>query len=130
MKALRVVIATLLFATMGTGVLWAQEKTNVSNGDLEKRGLKVSDFPRWKKLVADVYSYEGTHSPDPDGRIINTVSLIVITSDGVLVADGQGDAGQSQAMVENIRKLTPQPNKYMGIASDHGDNTADNDAFK
>src|SRR5262245_45461462 len=132
MKAHRSLIAFLAFVvvTIVPFVTQAQEKTNVSNGDLEKRGLKVSDFPRWKKLATDVYSYEGTHAPDADGRIINTVSLIVITSDGVLVADGQGDAGQSQAMVENIRKLTPQPNKYMGIASDHGDNTADNDAFK
>src|SRR5262249_26442041 len=121
MKASRIVIALLLFGLIDTVDGQAQEKTNVSNGDLAVRGLKVSDFPRWKKLAPDVYSYEGTHAPDPDGHVINTVSLIVITGDGVLVADGQGNAAQGQAMVENIRKLTPQPVKYMVIASDHGD---------
>src|SRR5262245_58620602 len=130
MKMLHIVAGLLALALMNTTVARAQEKTTVSNADLAVRGLKVSDFPRWKKLAPDVYSYEGTHSPDADGHVINTVSLIVITSDGVLVADGQGDVGQSQAMVENIRKLTPQPIKYMVIASDHGDHTAGNAAFK
>ena len=130
MKSLHIFVGLLVLALMDTTVARAQEKTNVSNADLAIRGLKVSDFPRWKKLANDVYSYEGTHSPDADGRVINTVSLIVITSDGVLVADGQGDASQSQAMVENIKKLTPQPIKYMVIASDHGDHTGGNAAFK
>src|SRR5262245_48916673 len=130
MKALHIFVGLLALALMNTTEVRAQEKTNVSNADLEIRGLKVSDFPRWKKLATDVYSYEGTHSPDADGHVINTVSLIVITSDGVLVADGQGDAAQSQAMVENIKKLTPQPIKYMVIASDHGDHTGGNAAFK
>src|SRR5437867_10309019 len=130
MKALRILIALLVFAVIDTTVARAQEKTTVSNGDLAVRGLKVSDFPRWTKLADGVYSYEGTHAPDPDGHVINTVSLIVITSDGVLVADGQGNQAQGQAMVENIRKLTPHPVKYMVIASDHGDHTAGNSAFK
>jgi glyoxylase-like metal-dependent hydrolase (beta-lactamase superfamily II) len=129
MKSLRILLGLLVLSSIDLTLARAQEKTNVSNADLAIRGLKVSDFPRWKKLATDVYSYEGTHSP-VDGRIINTVSLIVITSDGVLVADGQGDAGQSQAMVENIKKLTSQPIKYMVISSDHGDHTGGNAAFK
>src|SRR5262245_2236438 len=130
MKALHIFVGLLALALMNTTEVRAQEKTNVSNADLEIRGLKVSDFPRWKKLASNVYSYEGTHAPDADGHVINTVSLIVITGDGVLVADGQGDVTQSQAMVENIKKLTAQPIKYMVIASDHGDHTGGNAAFK
>jgi glyoxylase-like metal-dependent hydrolase (beta-lactamase superfamily II) len=130
MKSLHMLVGLLILSSMNTTVSGAQEKTNVSNADIAIRGLKVSDFPRWKKLAPEVYSYEGTHSPDADGRVINTVSLIVITSDGVLVADGQGDVTQSQAMVENIKKLTSQPIKYMVIASDHGDHTGGNAAFK
>ena len=130
MKSLHIFVGLLVLGLIDTTAVHAQEKTNISNADLAIRGLKVSDFPRWKKLAPDVYSYEGTHSPDADGRVINTVSLIVVTSEGVLVADGQGDVSQSQAMVENIKKLTPQPIKYMVIASDHGDHTGGNVAFK
>ncbi len=130
MKSFRILVALLVLPLMRHTAVSAQEKTKVSNGDLAVRGLKVSDFPRWKKLAPDVYSYEGTHAPDPDGHVINTVSLIVVTSDGVLVADGQGNPAQGQAMVDNIRKLTPQPVKYMVIASDHGDHTGGNSAFK
>ena len=108
----------------------AAEDTKVSNGDIAKRGLKVSDFPRWKPLAPNVYAYEGTHAPDPEGRVINTVSLIVVGSDGVLVADGQGDLAQSQAMVDNIKKLTAQPVKTMIVASDHIDHVGGNAAFK
>src|SRR4051812_22745119 len=118
MKTIRILITLLVFALMVPAVGKTQENTNVSNADIALRGLKVSDFPRWKKLADNVYSYEGTHSPDADGHIINTVSMIVITSDGVLVADGQGNQAQGQAMVDNIKKLTPQPVKYMVIASD------------
>jgi glyoxylase-like metal-dependent hydrolase (beta-lactamase superfamily II) len=108
----------------------SQEKTNVSNGDIAVRGLKVTDFPRSKKLAEGVFSFEGTHSPDAEGHIINTVSFIVITNDGVFVADGQGDMAQGQAEVDFIKKQTSQPVKYMVIASDHGDHTGGNPAFK
>ena len=76
MKSLHIFVGLLVLALVDTTVARAQEKTNVSNADLAIRGLKVSDFPRWKKLATDVYSYEGTHSPDADGRVINTVSLM------------------------------------------------------
>src|SRR4051812_14358517 len=130
MKTLRMLIVLAVSAFMVQAIVQAQEKTNVSNGDIALRGLKLSDFPRWKKLAPNVYSYEGTHSPDAEGHVINTVSMIVISSDGVLVADGQGNQAQGQAMIDNIKKLTPQPVKYMVIASDHGDHTGGNSAFK
>ena len=97
---------------------------------ISARNLNESDFPRWQKLAPDVYAYEGLHAPDKDGTVVNTVSLIVVTTDGVVVVDGQGDLKQSQLMVENIRKLTPQPIKNVVIASDHGDHVGGNAAFK
>ncbi len=129
MKVLRIVFAWIVGAAVGLGGAWAQENTNVSNADIALRGLTVDDFPRWKELAPNVYAYEGLHAPI-QGQVINTVSLIVITSDGVLVADGQGDVEQSQAMVDTIEKLTSEPVKYMVIASDHGDHTGGNAAFK
>lgn len=130
MKMLRTAVAALAATMLVHGAASAAEDTSVSNGDIAKRGLKVSDFPRWKQLAPNVYSYEGVHAPDPEGRVINTVSLIVVGSDGVLVADGQGDVAQSQAMVDNIKKLTAQPVKYMIVASDHIDHVGGNAAFK
>jgi cyclase len=131
MQMLRVLLAAamalpIVLPTLGH----TQEKTNVSSADIADRGLKVSDFPRWKKLKPDIYFYEGLHSPDPDGHIINTGSVIVVTTDGVAVLDGQGDVEQTQAMVNTIKTLTPQPIKYVVICSDHGDHTGGNSAFK
>ncbi len=56
--------------------------------------------------MPNVYAYEGLHSPDKAGAIVNTVSLIVVTGEGVVVVDGQGDVPQTQLMIENISKLT------------------------
>ena len=101
----------------------------VQTGDPVKRGLKQTDFPRWKELAPGVYSYEALRSGDPGG-FMTTVSMFVITTDGVLVADGQGNVEETQKMIDNIKKITPQPIKYVVICSDHGDHTAGNAAFK
>lgn len=100
------------------------------SADISKHNLKPSDFPRWQQLERNVYAYEGLHSPDKQGVIVNTVSLIVITGDGVVVVDGQGDVPQTRLMIENIRKLTDEPIKYVVIASDHIDHVGGNIAFK
>jgi glyoxylase-like metal-dependent hydrolase (beta-lactamase superfamily II) len=108
----------------------ARRADAVASADISTRGLKQSDFPRWQKLAPDVYAYEGLHAPDAKGTIVNTVSLIVVTTEGVMVVDGQGDVPQTQLMIDNIRKLTPQPIKYVVIASDHRDHVGGNAAFK
>jgi len=97
-------------------------------GDVAKRGLSETDFPRARELAPGVYSYEALRSGDP-GAKMTTVSLIVITTDGVLVADGQGNATQTKEMVDWIAKTTSQPIKYVVICSDHGDHTGGNAAF-
>jgi glyoxylase-like metal-dependent hydrolase (beta-lactamase superfamily II) len=97
-------------------------------GDVAKRGLAPTDFPRTKQLAPGVYSYEALRGGDPGGQM-TTVSLIVISNDGVLVADGQGTVAQTQEMVDWIKKTTMQPITYVVICSDHGDHTGGNAAF-
>ena len=121
-----IVCITTLFVLLMT-VAYAQDP-KLQTGDPFKRGLKESDFPRTKQLVPGVYSYEALRGGDPQS-FMTTVSLFVVTTDGVLVADGQGNVKQAQEMVDAIAKITPQPIKYVVICSDHGDHTAGNSAF-
>lgn len=120
----RVISALALVALGTTPALAQQQKT----GDVAKRGLTAADFPRTKQLAPGVYSYEALRAGDPGGQM-TTVSLIVISDDGVLVADGQGNVAQTKEMVDWIRKTTTQPIKYVIVCSDHGDHTAGNAAF-
>ena len=116
-------VATLV-VTLGAGVQAQQQKT----ADVAKRGLKPTDFPRTKQLAPGVYSYEALRAGDPGGQM-TTVSLIVVSNDGVLVADGQGNVAQTKEMVDWIKKTTTQPIKYVIVCSDHGDHTGGNAAF-
>src|SRR5438094_10466947 len=100
----------------------ASAQAPAPTGDVAKRGLSAADFPRAKQLAPGIYSYEALRAGDPGGQM-TTVSLIVITNDGVLVADGQGNVAQTREMVDWIKKTTSQPIKYVVICSDHGDHT-------
>jgi glyoxylase-like metal-dependent hydrolase (beta-lactamase superfamily II) len=117
-------LAAGLLAVLTATTLNAQ----VSTGDPAKRGLSTKDFPRAKELAPGVYSYEALRAGDPGGYM-TTNSLIVISNDGVLVADGQGNTQQVQEMVDWIKSKTNQPIKYVVVCSDHGDHTAGNAAF-
>ncbi|WP_161966042.1 MBL fold metallo-hydrolase [Steroidobacter cummioxidans] len=125
------VLAPIMLALAGT--LFSSSASSAEpphSADISKRSLTAKDFPRWQELEPNVYAYEGLHFPDKDGVIVNTVSLIVVTGDGVVVVDGQGDVPQTQLMIENIRKITAEPIKYVVIASDHIDHVGGNAAFK
>ena len=106
----------------------AQEQL-VQTADPVLRGLKQSDFPRLKTLAPNVYAYEELRPSDP-GKFKTTVNLIVVTSGGVLVADGQGNVGATEKLVAQIRKLTPLPVKYVVVCSEHEDHTGGNTAFR
>jgi cyclase len=93
----------------------------VRTADPVKRGLQLTDFPRFVKLADNVYGYEEIRQPG-----FTTVSLIVIGRNGVLIADGQGNATATQTMLDRIRTLTPLPVKWYVVGSDHGDHTAGN----
>lgn len=121
---IRILAALLLLA----GPALAQQKP-IQTGDLATRGLSEKDYPQVKQLAPGVYSYEAAGPADPPG-LMTTNSLVVITNDGVIVADGQGNVPAAERMIAEIRKLTPQPIKYVVVCSDHGDHTAGNAAFK
>src|SRR5262245_63114807 len=116
----RVAVLVLIFLT-GTTLVAQQQTRSALVAD---RGLKPADFPQVKKLADNVYVFSDLHTL---GYMTN--DLIVLTPDGVLVVDGQGSVPVTQKLVDHIKTLTPQPIKYVVVASDHGDHTGGNSAF-
>jgi cyclase len=98
----------------------AQDK-QVRTAYPEKRGVKLSEFPRTIKLADNVYGYEDIRQPG-----FTTVSMFVVGNDGVLVADGQGSPEATQKLLDAIAKVTSKPIKWYVVGSDHGDHTAGN----
>ena len=98
----------------------------VRTADPVKRGLKESDFPRTVHVTDNVYTYEDFHAGDEK---FTTTNMFVVTSDGVLVADGQGTPAATKGLVDAIAKVTTKPITYVVIASDHGDHTGGNASF-
>jgi len=105
----------------------ADPAEQIRTADPYARGYTDEDFPRLRRLAEGVYSYEQLRSAG-DERF-TTVSLIVITDEGVLVGDGQGSVAETRLMVEHIGRLTDLPITHVVIGSDHGDHTAGNSAF-
>ena len=91
------------------------------------RGYTDADFPRVQELAEGVYSYEQLRSAGEEK--FTTVSMFVVTDDGVLVADGQGSVEETQRMLDHIAEITDQPITHVVICSDHGDHTAGNSVF-
>jgi glyoxylase-like metal-dependent hydrolase (beta-lactamase superfamily II) len=115
-------IAIAIIACCGLATAQTLKRT----ADPRERGYKDSDFPRVQKVAPNVYTYEvvvGTTER------YTTNSLFVVTTDGVLVADGQATPDAVKAMLSAIAKITPQPVKYVVMGSDHGDHTNGYSAF-
>jgi len=93
----------------------------VRTADPIKRGLSRAEFPRTIKITDNVYGYEDFHSAG-----MTTVTLFVVGTDGVLIADGQGSPAATQKLLDAIAKVTPKPVKWYIVGSDHGDHTAGN----
>jgi hypothetical protein len=79
----------------------------VRTADPDARGYTDKDFPRIRELAANMYSYEQLRSAG-DERF-TTVSMFVVTGEGVLVADGQGSVEETQRMIDHIAEITDQP---------------------
>ena len=118
---MKVRISTALFAVALATSLYAQEV--VRTADPIKRGMKMTDIPRTVKVMENVYTYEDYHAGDEP---FTTTNMFVVTSEGVILADAQGNPAMTKGLVAAIRKITPQPIRYVIIASDHGDHTAGN----
>jgi len=126
MEPARKILAVMLLLTPAAA--WAQEAP-LQTADPVLRGLTQNDFPRLKRLEPNVYAYEELRPSDP-GKFKTTVNMIVVTSGGVLVADGQGNVGATEKLVAQIKKLTSLPVKYVVVCSEHDDHTGGNAAFK
>jgi glyoxylase-like metal-dependent hydrolase (beta-lactamase superfamily II) len=98
----------------------------IRTADITVRGLKPTDFPRLTKLADGVYAYEQI---DPTKRVVTANNLIVVTSEGVLVAEGQGTVENVARLLADIGGLTPQPIRYVVTCSEHGDHTGGASAF-
>lgn len=109
----------LLLCTAGMAI----SQDVVRTADPIKRGFQLSDFPRTVKVADNVYTYEDFHS-GPEK--FTTTNMFVVTKDGVLLADAQGDPEATRNEVEAIAKVTSQPIKDVIICSDHGDHTGGN----
>ena len=91
---------------------------------ISERGLTAADFPTLRSTTGGAYVWQDVHTL---GFLTN--NLVVVTSDGVLVADGQGTPEAVRKLVEAVRLLTPKPIKYVVVCSEHGDHTGGNAAF-
>ena len=101
----------------------------VRTADATVRGLREADFPRIVRLADDVYAYEELNGDLTSNIAFTTNSLIVVTTGGVVVVDGQGSVAKTRRLVDRIKALTPQPIKYVIVGADHGDHVAGNSAF-
>jgi glyoxylase-like metal-dependent hydrolase (beta-lactamase superfamily II) len=99
----------------------------VRTADPGARGLGESDFPRVQEIADGVYTYEQLRSAGEER--FTTVSMFVVTADGVLVADGQGSVEETRRLVDTIAGITDRPITHVVVCSDHGDHTAGNAAF-
>jgi hypothetical protein len=93
-SARKILVIALLLAPVAV----LAQGTLVQTADPALRGLKESDFPRLQQLEPNVYAYEELRPSDP-GKFKTTVDMIVVTSGGVLVADGQGNLAATQKLV-------------------------------
>ena len=118
-----VAFATVAIAVAATSC----RPETIRTADPFARGYAVDDFPRVQELASNVYSYEQLRSAGDE--LFTTVSLFVVTNDGVLVADGQGSPAETQRLIDAIARITDQPIAHVVVASDHGDHTAGNSAF-
>src|SRR5436189_3888515 len=108
------VFFALLVATCFSPSTVLAQQSPARTGLLSERGLTTADFPQNKKLKDNVYVWTDVH---PSG-LYTTNNLIVITTDGVLVADGQKDPATTKKMVDFIKGLTNQPLRYVIVASE------------
>ena len=99
----------------------------IRTADPYARGYTDDDFPRITELAPGVYAYEQLRSAGEER--FTTVSMFVVSDEGVLVADGQGSVEETRLLMDHIAEITDQPITDVVICSDHGDHTAGNSVF-
>jgi glyoxylase-like metal-dependent hydrolase (beta-lactamase superfamily II) len=91
-----------------------------------RSAAQVQTYPRLTPIADGVYTYE---QADPTKRGVAVNNLIVVTSEGVLVADGQGTLEHTKRLVDDVAAITPQPIRYVVVGSIHGDHRGGDAAF-
>ena len=98
--------------------------------DPYRRGFVVEDFPRVQEIADGVYTYEQLRSKGPEWEEwFTSVSLFVVTSEGVLVADGQGTPEETARLLTTIAQVTDQPVTHVVMGSAFADHTGGNVVF-
>jgi glyoxylase-like metal-dependent hydrolase (beta-lactamase superfamily II) len=122
----RAAAGALVLLLVGGLAAWAQA---VRTADVTVRGFLESDFPRLVPLAEGVYAYEDLNGDTNGNLAFTTNSLIVVTADGVLVADGQNSVEKTRRLVDTVAGLTEQPIRWVVVGADHGDHINGNSAF-
>jgi glyoxylase-like metal-dependent hydrolase (beta-lactamase superfamily II) len=78
------------------------------------------------RLADGVYLYE--HA-DPTKAGVTAINLVVVGTNAVLVADGQGTIENTGQLVKAIAAITPTPIGYVVVGSEHGDHRGGDSAF-
>jgi glyoxylase-like metal-dependent hydrolase (beta-lactamase superfamily II) len=117
----RASITALALVVVAQGFVAQSAGAQVRTADPAARGVALSEFPRFVKLADNVYGYEEIRPPG-----FTTVSLVVVGTGGVLLADGQGNPQATQKLLDMIRTITPLPVRWYVVGSDHGDHTGGN----
>jgi glyoxylase-like metal-dependent hydrolase (beta-lactamase superfamily II) len=125
--------ATALAVIVMLFVATGYSQVPVRTADANKRGLTDKDFPHVVKLANNVYAVEvlppaGNAAAGAQERV-TTNSMVIVTTDGVMVVDGQGSVGDATKLIDEIKKITNQPIKYVVVSSEHGDHTGGLSAF-
>jgi glyoxylase-like metal-dependent hydrolase (beta-lactamase superfamily II) len=116
-------------AGMAAPASQAPAETPVRTADINVRGLSRADFPKLHRLADNVYVYAGLQTRTDIEMEFTTNNLVVVTSEGVLVADGQITEQNVGQLLAAIARVTPQPVRYVVVGSDHNDHTGGNAAF-
>lgn len=91
--------------------------------------VSADDVPRLGALtpLADgVYVYEHL---DPTKQGVSVNNLVVVSSGGVLIADGQGTVENTRALVAAVAAITSAPIRYVVVGSVHGDHRGGDAGF-
>lgn len=75
-----------------------------------------------QQLVENVYAYIGEGGGSNSG--------FIVTAEGVIVIDARDNADLANAMLADIRKITPAPIKYLISTHHHGDHVGGNTALQ
>jgi glyoxylase-like metal-dependent hydrolase (beta-lactamase superfamily II) len=92
--------------------------------------LGIDFTPKLIPIVENIYAYEGPLELPGQEEIVRTNSLVIVTDEGVVVADGQDNPEEGRRMLRAIREVTDQPVRYLINASPHGDHVNSNGVFE